>query len=63
VVDNKQVKAIKQKIVDGYRRGVCGPNGEHVPNEQKGRVGKGSHFRPARTEQYQKNYAEVFGHD
>jgi len=60
---NKQVQAIEDYIVRAHRAGACGPNGEHVPNEQKGRNGKGSHFRPARTEQYRENYAEVFGHD
>lgn len=62
MADNAQVRGIKDYIVKAHRAGACGPNGEHVPREQMGRVGKGSHFRPPRDEQYRRNYEAIFGH-
>ena len=46
LIENKLIQAIeiKQKIVDGYRRGVCDHNGDTLPREKRGRNGKGSHF-------------------
>jgi hypothetical protein len=40
----KNLEAIKEKIVDGYRRGVCDHDGNTLPKEQRGRNGKGCHF-------------------
>jgi hypothetical protein len=40
----KNTEAIKQKIVDGYRRGVCDHYGNTLPKEQRGRNGKGCRF-------------------
>lgn len=40
----KNTEEIKQKIVDGYRRGVCDHNGDTLPKEKRGRNGKGSRF-------------------
>ena len=37
-------EAIKQKIVDTYRRGVCDKDGTTLPRSQWGRNGKGSAF-------------------
>ncbi len=33
MADSKQVKQIKDAIVDGYRRGVCNKEGESVKNQ------------------------------
>jgi hypothetical protein len=59
----EQEEKIKRAIVDGYKRGVCTADGGHIPNEHRGMAGKGSHFRPARDEQYRREYVRVFGHD
>lgn len=40
----KNEDAIKTKIVDGYRRGVCDHNGKTIPKERQGMAGKGSRF-------------------
>ena len=40
----KNTDAIKDKIVDAYRRGVCDHNGDTLPREKRGRTGKGCHF-------------------
>ena len=40
----KNTDAIKDKIVDAYRRGVCDHNGDTLPLEKRGRNGKGCHF-------------------
>jgi hypothetical protein len=54
---------IKAAIVDGCKRGVCDSNGGHIPPENRGMAGKGSHFIGTRPdEQYRRNYVEVFGH-
>jgi hypothetical protein len=47
--DSKQTKQIKDYLVKAYRRGVCDHNGGYVPPSQRGRNGKGSHFRNRET--------------
>ena len=57
----KSEEDIKQKIVDGYHRGVCDHNGNTIPIERRGMAGKGSHFSPnlIPTERYRQNYAKI----
>jgi len=55
----KNTEEIKKKIVDAYRRGVCDSEGVTLPKEKQGRSGKGSHFRPARTQQYRDNFDKI----
>ena len=45
---------IKNKIVDGYRRGVCDSNGKTLKNASPG----GSCFMPI-NEEYRKNYDKI----
>lgn len=40
----QQEEAIKQKIVDGCKRGVCTHDGGYIPPEHRGGAGTGSHF-------------------
>lgn len=40
----KNEEEIKNKIINGYRRGVCDENGKTMPRDKRGRSGKGSHF-------------------
>jgi len=58
----RQEEAVKQKIVEGYRRGVCNHNGGYMPPEKRGMAGKGSHYvAPLRDcKAYAKNYARIF---
>ncbi len=58
---HKNEELIKGKIVDAYKRGVCDSNGNTIPKHRRGMAGKGSHFRPAKSEQYRQNYDRVFG--
>jgi len=53
-------EAIKKRIVDGYKRGVCTWEGGHIPKESRGAVGKGSRFMPARDDEYRVNYDRIF---
>lgn len=55
-------EAIKEKIVDGYRRGVCDSNGNTLPKSKQGKNGKGSAFHnDYNTEQYRENHERIFG--
>jgi len=58
-----QEEAVKKKIVDGYKRGVCTHAGGHIPPEKRGMAGKGSHFRPAPGPNWDAGYKQAFGHD
>jgi hypothetical protein len=60
-----QEQVIKDKIVDGYKRGVCDHNGCHIPPEKRGMAGKGSRFiaKPTDKKAYDRNYKAIFGHD
>jgi len=55
----QQEEKIKQKIVDGYRRGVCDSEGHTIPKNKRGMSGKGSHFIAPTTEQYRKNFDKI----
>jgi hypothetical protein len=64
----QQEEAIKKKIVDGYRRGVCDHNGCHIPLDKRGMAGKGSHFVNLMADNgakrnWDENYRLAFGHD
>jgi len=65
--DNRQVSAIKDYIVKAHKAGACGKYGEHVPQEQMGRVGKGSAYigtmTPTERRRYRREYRRIFGHD
>ena len=56
---NDNTQDLKGKIVDGYRRGVCDHNGKTIPKANRGQAGKGSRFRPAKTQQYRDNYDRI----
>ena len=67
MADNAQVRAVKDYIVKAHKAGACGKNGEHVPREQMGRVGKGvayiAKMNAAERRLYARNYRRIFGHD
>ncbi len=52
-------EAVKVKIVDAYRRGVCDHNGGHIPKDQRGMAGKGSHFPPPVSSEFRENFAQI----
>lgn len=54
---------IKDKIVNGYRRGVCDSNGKTKPKNLQGGSFGGSCFMPPVTETYRKNYVKIYGHE
>ena len=54
---------IKDKIVNGYRRGVCDSDGKTKPRHLQGGSFGGSRFRPPVTEEYRRNYVRIFGHE
>jgi len=60
---HKNEEAIKQKIVDGYARGVCDRNGGHIPRHKRGAAGKGDRMRNVNKERYDENYVRIFGHE
>ena len=56
----KNTEAIKEKIVDTYRRGICDKNGNTIPREKRGMNGKGSAFRSGHCNDiYRKNYDTI----
>jgi hypothetical protein len=58
----KNEEAIKQKIVTGYRRGVCDKNGNTLPKSKWGQNGKGSAFHnDYNTPEYRENHERIFG--
>jgi hypothetical protein len=57
----QQEEAIKRKIVDGYRRGVCTWEGNDIPQEKRGSAGKGSRFIFRPNQAYRDNYDRIFG--
>ena len=58
----KNEDCIKNKIVNGYRRGVCDSDGKTKPKHLQGGYG-GSCFMPPPTEEYRRNYVKIFGHE
>ena len=54
---------IKDKIVNGYRRGVCDSDGKTKPKHLQGSSFGGSCFMPPPTEEYRRNYVKIFGHE
>ena len=50
---------IKQKIVDGYRRGVCDHEGHTIPKGKRRKAGKGCHFVAPTTDQFRENYDKI----
>lgn len=58
----KNTEAIKEKIVDGYRRGICDKNGNTLPKSKQGKNGKGSAFHnDYNTDKFRQNYEEIYG--
>ena len=53
---HKNEEAIKQKIVDGYARGVCDRNGGHIPRHKRGASGKGDRYLPVNKARFDRNY-------
>jgi len=63
-----QEQVIKDKIVDGYRRGVCDHNGCTIPEGKRGMSGKGSRFiaqikDPVAKKKFDDGYRRAFGHE
>ncbi len=54
----KSEEAIKEKIVDGYRRGVCTKDGATIPLCLRGGSYGGSCFMP-RSKEYVENYSQI----
>ena len=59
----KNEDVLKEKIVNGYRRGVCDSNGTTKPKHLQGGSFGGSCFMPPPTEEYRRNYVKIFGHE
>ena len=57
------LEPVKNKIIDAYRRGVCDHNGVTLPKSRQGMAGKGSHFRPRRSQAWYDNYDRIFRRD
>lgn len=60
MADNAQVRAVKEYIVKAHKAGACGKNGEHVPREQMGRIGKGVAYIGKRTPEGQRRFERNF---
>lgn len=59
----KNEDGIKEKIVNGYKRGVCDSDGKTKPRHLQGGSYGGSCFMPSPTEEYRRNYVKIFGHE
>ena len=55
----KNTDEVKEKIVNAYRRGVCDKEGKTLKGSRRGMAGKGSAFRPVKTEQYLTNFDSI----
>lgn len=55
----KQTDQIKNAIVKGYKRGVCTADGCDIALEKRGRNGKGSHFRPAKSKEWYEHFDQI----
>ena len=63
VPDSKQVKEIKNAIVDGYKRGVCDKDGHTISDLGKRMRQKSRYCGTRTTDKYRANYVRIFGHD
>lgn len=60
---HKNEEAVKKKIVDGYKRGVCDHEGRHIDKSNRGQAGKGSHFLECTkiTDAYREGWDRIWG--